>query len=424
MATFEYFFERCSSYSGVMSICSELTTRFHHLQKTYLPWISEIPVYQGISWVPTWKSLPNSPKCRRGLKEKGSTERKDKRVVSSFPALKYELAAFARHTRVELESMGLIPTGLLWESRVHFALYRESPSMLNSDISRYIENVHPVMDDAASRFGEVFCSGVAATPAGAGKLRLFIIGNYVKQRLLKPYHDWAMSVLRRLDCDGTYNQTKPLERLVRFQNVYSFDMKSATDRWPRVLIYQMIALLFDVYTASSVVNSSLGLSHVLTGPPLVKRYHRLPFSVVGQPLGYYASWPLFSLSHHMVVWLAAERVYPGSGKFKAYATLGDDVVIADSRVAKEYQEEILSKLEVKISTSKSLISNSGAFEFAKRFRIREGRVDITPISLLQCRTTLGLASIRNTYNVISLNTMLRLGGAGYRVLARSTNQRL
>jgi len=71
----------------------------------------------------------------------------------------------------------------------------------------------------------------------------------------------------------------------------------------------------------------------------------------------------------MVVWLAAERVSPGSGKFKAYAILGDDVVIADSRVAKEYQE-ILSKLEVKISTSKSLISNSGAFEFAKRFRIR------------------------------------------------------
>ncbi|KAF4366424.1 hypothetical protein G4B88_003136 [Cannabis sativa] len=32
----------------------------------------------------------------------------------------------------------------------------------------------------------------------------------------------------------------------------------------------------------------------------------------------------------MVVWLAAERVYPGSGKFKAYAILGDDVVIADS----------------------------------------------------------------------------------------------
>ncbi|EXB90906.1 hypothetical protein L484_012000 [Morus notabilis] len=48
----------------------------------------------------------------------------------------------------------------------HQSLFPESPSMLNSEISRYIENVHPVMDDAASRFGEVFCSRVAATPAG------------------------------------------------------------------------------------------------------------------------------------------------------------------------------------------------------------------------------------------------------------------
>ncbi|KAK4351349.1 hypothetical protein RND71_030662 [Anisodus tanguticus] len=94
-------------------------------------------------------------------------------------------------------------------SKGSLALYRESPSMLNSDISRYNENVHPIMDDAASRFGEVFCSGVAATPVGAGELRLFIIGNYVKQRLLKPYHDWAMSVLRRLDCDVSLRQRAP-----------------------------------------------------------------------------------------------------------------------------------------------------------------------------------------------------------------------
>ena len=26
----------------------------------------------------------------------------------------------------------------------------------------------------------------------------------------------------------------------------------------------------------------------------------------GQPLGYYTSWPLFALSHHVVVWVAAE----------------------------------------------------------------------------------------------------------------------
>lgn len=35
---------------------------------------------------------------------------------------------------------------------------------------------------------------LACAVEGGGKRRFFIIGNYVKQRLLKPYHDWAMSV--------------------------------------------------------------------------------------------------------------------------------------------------------------------------------------------------------------------------------------
>lgn len=218
------------------------------------------------------------------------------------------------------------------------------------DVNRYLAAVFPALDDAATRFGEVFHSRVAAAPAGAGKLRLFVIGNYVKQRLLKPYHDWAMNVLRRLKCDGTYDQTKPLRQLAGSSQAYSFDIQSATDRWPRVLIFQALALLFDTYTASAVVNSSLGLCHALTGPPLVKRYQRLPFSV-GQPLGYYSSWPLFSLTHHMVVWLAANRVYPQGGRFTSYAVLGDDVVITDSRVADEYLE-ILSALNVQISYGK------------------------------------------------------------------------
>lgn len=42
---------------------------------------------------------------------------------------------------------------------------------------------------------------------GGGKRRIFAIGNYVNQRLLKPVHDWLMSVLRHLPMDGTFNQT-------------------------------------------------------------------------------------------------------------------------------------------------------------------------------------------------------------------------
>ncbi len=42
----------------------------------------------------------------------------------------------------------------------------------------------------------------------------------------------------------------------------------------------------------------------------------------GQPLGFYSSCPLFTLTHHMLVWIAAERVY-GTTKLCDYAILGD-----------------------------------------------------------------------------------------------------
>lgn len=44
--------------------------------------------------------------------------------------------------------------------------------------------------------------------------------------------------------------------------------------------------------------------------------------------GYYSSWPLFALTHHVIVWAAAEQVYPGR-VFDAYGLLGDDIVVAD-----------------------------------------------------------------------------------------------
>lgn len=53
----------------------------------------------------------------------------------------------------------------------------------------------------------------------------------------------------------------------------------------------------------------------------------------GQPLG--CSWPMFTLTLNMLVWLSADRVYP-RGRFLNYAMLGDDLVIADQKVGTEY----------------------------------------------------------------------------------------
>lgn len=145
-----------------------------------------------------------------------------------------------------------------------------------------------------------------------------------------------------------------------------------------MLIRDILSELFGPSVASAVVETGLGRNLFNLVSPFVKRQSTAIFSV-GQPLGYHASWPLFALSHHMVVWVAADRVSPNK-VFRAYAILGDDIVIADSKVANEYKR-ILGELEVQISTSKSLVSKSGAFEFARRFFVKEGRVDLSPVSI-------------------------------------------
>jgi len=87
----------------------------------------------------------------------------------------------------------------------------------------------------------------------------------------------------------------------------------------------------------------------------------------GQPLGFLSSWPLFALTHHFMVWFAAEQVYP-QAKFSNVALLGDDIVIADPRVAERYLD-IINQLGVQVSKQKSRIFHTGCFEFAKKFII-------------------------------------------------------
>lgn len=107
---------------------------------------------------------------------------------------------------------------------------------------------------------------------GSGKRRIFAICNYVKQRLLYPVHKWAMEVLSHIPMDGTFNQVGPLLRLreQRKDYVFSFDLKSATDRWPLSIIYtlQCMIMIWGDHFASSVVNASLGLNTFLLDKPI------------------------------------------------------------------------------------------------------------------------------------------------------------
>ena len=65
--------------------------KFSHLQRIYLPRISEIPMFKGLSWKPTLQSVPNDD--RRYWKI-------PKPEPNIFSSLKYELAAFALSARI------------------------------------------------------------------------------------------------------------------------------------------------------------------------------------------------------------------------------------------------------------------------------------------------------------------------------------
>jgi len=81
-------------------------------------------------------------------------------------------------------------------------------------------------------------------------------------------------------------------------------------------------------------------------------------------MGAYSSWTTFAISHHAIVRLCAKRAgYPIT--WDKYVLLGDDIVLTDEHVAKEYMT-ILDMLGVEISQTKTHVSTD-TYEFAKRW---------------------------------------------------------
>jgi hypothetical protein len=206
-----------------------------------------------------------------------------------------------------------------------------------------------------------------------GKTRPIAMVDFWSQQLLKTFHQSIMMVMVRLmgETDSTYDQNTAFKRaMLRSQGkrVYSFDLKSATDRFPFILQKIVFSTLFGEKIANLWERLMLRPFYV----------HELKTDVmwrVGQPLGAYSSWPIFSLTHHLFVRFSANDY-----SFKDYQLLGDDIIIWDEKVALSYKD-ILDRFDVEISPAKSLVSldTSKVFgEFAKR--IFYGTDEISPLS--------------------------------------------
>lgn len=261
-----------------------------------------------------------------------------------------------------------------------------------------------------------------------GKIRVFAMVNLITQTLLYPLHKWIFERLRMVPTDGTFNQTAPVERLIGKFNkeghwVASYDLSAATDRLPLALQVDLLKPILGERLcwlwAYLLVGQPYGLPRSAKSWNL--GFDRVRYAV-GQPMGAFSSWAMLALTHHALVQYAAFRVLKQPGWFLLYAVLGDDVVIADRRVAQEYLK-VMASIGVEIGLAKSLVSNQGSLEFAKRTWIN-GR-DATPVSLaemlvaLRSLGALGELVAKNMkFGVIRISSVARFCGHGYRNLAR------
>lgn len=212
----------------------------------------------------------------------------------------------------------------------------------------------------------------------AGKVRVFAMVDYWTQWSLMGLHTFIFTqVLRKLECDGTFNQGAPLKRLaeiVRDGPAASKDLSAATDRLPLPLQVDILNTFFDT--------SIFTWWGRLWKRPFHFKEKPLYYSV-GQPMGAYSSWASLALSHHVILRIAAIRV--GLRNFTKYAILGDDIVIGHDAVAKSYQH-LMDILGVGISKHKSLQSSNGTFEFAKR--LVSHHVEFSPLGAANILLTL------------------------------------
>lgn len=226
---------------------------------------------------------------------------------------------------------------------------------------------------------------LAALKEGAGKVRIVAITDWWTQILFRPLHDGLFTFLGLIPQDGTFDQWKPVKdwvipRIRLGSPCFSFDLSSATDRLPIAAQRQILTHFFGkVFAWAWCV--LLDRDWWFQGKPI--RY------AVGQPMGAYSSWAMLAVTHHIVVQMAAFRS-GWVGWFPYYAVIGDDIVIADQGVADHYLS-IMRTFGVSISKHKSIVSESGFLEFAKRwFSGTRGEMSALGPGLL-------LATVRNIF---------------------------
>nr|UTQ48823.1 RNA-dependent RNA polymerase [Monilinia fructicola mitovirus 6] len=201
------------------------------------------------------------------------------------------------------------------------------------------------------------------------KMRVVAMFDWWSQIALKSLSDALFKTLSCIDSDRTYTQDPHFHwKRDPGHLLWSIDLTAATDRFPIQVQEQVLSLLTNRALARDWAD-------MMTGDEFAYKGRSIAYAV-GQPMGAYSSWPMFTLTHHVLVRYAA--YLNGISAFNMYMVLGDDIVINHNKVAKTYIR-LLRGLGVEPSPTKTHVSKH-TYEFAKRWiDTRHGEITGLPV---------------------------------------------
>lgn len=263
---------------------------------------------------------------------------------------------------------------------------------------------------------EYTLSKLTALIEPAGKVRVVAMVDSWTQECLQPLHSWMEKILMRISEDATFDQNGRLLRYLKkgIKENFCYDLKSATDKLPR-LIYSLLfsASPMGPRTTKAWLNLlvdrpfhlSQGFIDLVEGEDsesqrvVLQRLHHQRVDPVrygtGQPMGALSSWPSMALVHHFIVQFCAHTLQRANARgriekhiwFKDYVILGDDIVIGNPEVARNYKD-LMKNIQVAIGLGKSFVTTSGLVNFANQTYI-----GLEPLSGISLREVCGIDSL-------------------------------
>lgn len=172
------------------------------------------------------------------------------------------------------------------------------------------------------------------------------------EHVLHPFGKRIYQVVDKLPWDITFHEDncwKPIqEHLRQKKTAYAVDLSNATDRFPWEL---QRSLLMSVFGGKKVLGQSIKLLDELIKLPSTMPDGTTVQWSVGQPLGAYPSFGIFTLTHGCL--LFALNGYKWDNDFFVH---GDDVVILDEGLYLSYIK-CLQDIGVEFNPWKTLVSN-------------------------------------------------------------------